>query len=140
MTDYKFTFALQRKGGNKGLKYGNEMLSANDRMHYAVKMQITRHLRELSRYAVFSEKGLTECVYSPDKPCKVIVIINPPSRRRVDPPNFYPTVKALIDGMTDAKMWTDDNAKVIKAMTFIYGDVTKDKKYHVDILIEGVEK
>ena len=82
MEDYKFTFALQRKGGNKGLKYGNEMLSAN----------------------------------------------------------FYPTVKPLIDGMTDANMWTDDNAEVVQSVKFELGEVTDDKKYHLDILIKGVEK
>ena len=140
MADYKFTFALQRKGGSKSLKQGNEMISSNDRMHYAVKMQINKHLREVGRYVVLSEKGLTKPIYSPDKPCEVRVIVNPPSRRRIDPANFYPTVKPLIDGMTDAGMWTDDNAEIVQEVAFRLGKVTDDKKYHLDILIKGVEK
>lgn len=140
MADYKFTFALQRKGGNKSLKQGNEMISSNDRMHYAVEMKINKHLREIGRYVVLSEKGLTEPIYSPDKPCDVLVIVNPPSRRRIDPANFYPTVKPLIDGMTDANMWTDDNAEIVQSVKFELGEVTDDKKYHLDILIKGVEK
>ena len=54
-----FTFELQRKSGNKGIKGGNQMISTNDRMHPMVKSQISRYLRELAKDVVLS-KGMTE--------------------------------------------------------------------------------
>lgn len=53
-----FTFELQRKSGNKGIKGGNQMISTNDRMHPMVKSQISRYLRELAKDVVLS-KGMT---------------------------------------------------------------------------------
>jgi crossover junction endodeoxyribonuclease RusA len=54
--------------------------------------------------------------YSKRRPCGLVVTIYAPTKRRLDPPNFYPTVKALVDGLTDAGIWTDDNSEVIKFM------------------------
>lgn len=134
---YNFTFILTRKTGKaKTLKAGNQMISANDRYHFAVKMKLTEFLRSLACQKVASEFHLTAPVFTPDNPCTVIITIHPPTRRRMDPPNWYPTVKALIDGMTDAKLWSDDNHEIIRALTFVYGEVTEDKKYHLDFKIE----
>lgn len=49
------------------------------------------------------------------------VTVCPPTNRSVDPPNLYPTVKPLIDGMTDAFFWEDDNFKHITELGFRYG-------------------
>lgn len=58
----------------------------------------------------------------------------------VDPPNLYPTVKAIIDGMTDAGIWTDDNHKVIKKLSFVYGGLSEEKgHYRLEFDIEEVE-
>ncbi|MGQ7424298.1 hypothetical protein ACTGVR_07365 [Streptococcus suis] len=66
-----------------------------------------------------------------------MVTIYAPTERRMDPPNFYPTVKALVDGMTDAGIWTDDNHEVIKYMTFKYGGLSGSKdKYRIEIEVE----
>jgi crossover junction endodeoxyribonuclease RusA len=35
-----------------------------------------------------------------------------PNQRR-DPMNWYPTVKALVDGLTDARFWPDDDASYV---------------------------
>lgn len=139
MLDYEFTFILTRKSGkNTSLQKGNQMISANDRLHFAVKMNLTKYLRDLSYHQVDNELHLKCPVFSETHPCNVVITIHPPTNRRMDPPNWYPTIKALIDGMTDAKLWDDDNREVIRAMTFICGNKTEDKKYHVSIGIESV--
>lgn len=55
---------------------------------------------------------------------KVIITVCPPSKRRMDPPNFYPTVKAIIDGLTDASWWEDDNFQHLYELSFRYGEPT----------------
>lgn len=54
-------------------------------------------------------------------PVRVVVHVCPPTAQRCDPPNLYPTVKALIDGLTDASWWVDDDYKAIPVMEFRYG-------------------
>lgn len=63
-----------------------------------------------------------------------------PTKSKLDPPNLYPTVKAIIDGMTDAGIWTDDNHKVIKKLSFVYGGLSEEKgHYRLEFDIEEVE-
>lgn len=132
-----FTFELQRKSGNKGIKGGNQMISTNDRMHPIVKSQISRYLRELAKEAVLSE-GMNE-TYSPEKPCNVTLVVYPPTKRRMDPHNWAITLKALIDGMTDAGLFTDDDYHVIDTVSFTHGkDISHSKKYHLHVIVEGV--
>lgn len=63
-------------------------------------------------------------IYSKHKPCTVAVTVYSPTKRKLDPPNLYPTVKALIDGLTDANLWPDDNHEIIKALTFKFGGLS----------------
>lgn len=64
-----------------------------------------------------------------------------PTKRRLDPPNFYPTVKALVDGLTDAGIWTDDNSEVIKFMTFKRGELSGIAgKYKIELEIKEYDK
>lgn len=128
-------FELNRSSkGAKGLHVGNEMINANDRMHHHVKAEITKHLRQLSNIEARQYVGDLEsegCLWSKIKPCHILVHICPPSSRRMDAPNWYPTVKALVDGLTDANVFEDDNDDVITSFTFLRGDRTKNKKYRI---------
>lgn len=129
-----YSFILQRRTGkNKTLSKGNQVLNSNDRMHYIVKSQITEYLRKLSFQMVSIDNDKEQ--YNDDNPCDVVITVHPPTKRRIDAPNFYPTIKALIDGMTDAGLWSDDNNHIIKSMTFVLGDITDNKKYKFDISI-----
>lgn len=96
---------------------------------------MVKRLRLIAR----AEAGLNITpVYSPDKPCTVAVTVYAPTRRRLDPPNPYPTVKALIDGLTDANLWPDDNHEVIKMMSFQYGGMSGESgKFKIVLDIEG---
>jgi hypothetical protein len=55
---------------------------------------------------------------------KLIVTVLPPTRRRIDPPNLYPSVKAKIDGLTDAGWWEDDDYKHLLEISFKYGGLS----------------
>lgn len=56
-----------------------------------------------------------------DGPVEVTVTVCPTTRSRMDPPNVYPSVKALVDGLTDAGWWEDDHWRFLPLMRFTYG-------------------
>lgn len=139
----KFTYELNRSTAKgRSLRGGNEMISSNDRLCPHVKAELTAHLRKLSAEIAHSADNHPEQpVFSDVHPCHIGIIICPPTKRRMDAPNWYPTVKALIDGLTDAGVFDDDNNKVIRSTTFIPGIVTTNKKYRIEIIIrEGEDK
>ncbi|MGT2800687.1 hypothetical protein [Streptococcus marmotae] len=118
-------------------KQRKEMLNANDRPHWTQKAQITAYLR---RIAVLKGQEYKTIPYTKKRPCGLVVTICAPTKRRMDPPNFYPTVKALVDGLTDAGIWSDDNHEVIRFMTFEYGGLSGVKgKYKIVIEVEEIE-
>lgn len=128
----KFEFILSN---TKKLK---QMLNANDRPHWTQKAKITAFLR-----ATAAKEGQEyNCTpYSKKRPCGLVVTIYAPTKRRLDPPNFYPTVKALVDGLTDAGIWTDDNSEVIKYMTFKRGELSGIAgKYRIELEIKEYDE
>lgn len=71
---------------------------------------------------------------------KIRMIVCPPTRRKLDPPNLYPTLKALIDGFTDASWWADDNFTQLLEVSFRYGGLSGvPNVYKVMLEIEEVE-
>ena len=68
----------------------------------------------------------------------MIVWVFAPTNRRYDPPNGSPTTKALLDGLTDAKFWTDDNYHVIKGVEFRHGGKSGNKKYRIELKISRI--
>lgn len=128
----KFEFILSNTKKQK------QMLNANDRPHWTQKAKITAFLRATAA------KAGQQCnctPYSKKRPCGLVVTIYAPTKRRLDPPNFYPTVKALVDGLTDAGIWTDDNSEVIKFMTFKRGELSGIVgKYKIEMEIKGYDE
>ena len=99
-----------------------------------IRSDITAHLRrvanaEARQYVGDLPDGVS--LYTKTHPCHILVHIQPPSSRRMDAPNWYPTVKALIDGLTDMHMFEDDNDGVITSFTFLRGPKTENKKYRI---------
>ena len=87
--------SLTRNTVKNSLKQGNQMISANDRMHYRVKQGISAYLRELgSQLCPTIDKQ-----YSPENPCHVTVYVHAPSARKQDPANWNPTIKPILDGL-----------------------------------------
>lgn len=133
-------FELGRSSKNsQNLKTGNEMINANDRLHFHVKAELTKHLRELANgearhYIGDLPKG--SFLYSKEHPCFILVYVYPPTRQRMDAPNWYPTVKALIDGLTDMGMFEDDNDSVITSFTFLNGGKARNGNKKYELILE----
>lgn len=131
----KFTYELNRSTAKgHSLRGGNEMISANDRLDIHVKADLTAHLRKLST-GVAQETYEHIEMFSENQTCHMGIIISPPTKRRMDVPNWYPTIKALVDGLTDAGVFEDDNDNVIKSYLFLRGPVTDNKKYRIELIM-----
>lgn len=71
---------------------------------------------------------------------KIRMTVCPPTKRKTDPPNFYPTLKPLIDGLTDASWWQDDEFTQLLEVSFRYGGTSGTKDVFLFILdIEEIE-
>ncbi|MBF7094270.1 hypothetical protein IYQ92_03185 [Streptococcus sp. HF-1907] len=123
----RFEFSLPRNTRQKAL---NMVINSNDRFHPQIKAKMTKRVRKFAYWHTMATKDKERAAFSPSNPCEVTVTVFSPTRSRLDPPNLYPTVKALIDGMTDAGIWTDDNHKVIKMMSFVYGGLSNEKGHY----------
>lgn len=64
------------------------------------------------------------------------VTVCPPTRRRLDPPNLYPTVKPLIDGLTDACWWEDDDFDHLLDVSFRYGGLSDSTNNEYLIILD----
>lgn len=132
----RFEFSLPRNTKHKAL---NMVINSNDRFHNVDKAKITKRIRGFAYWHTLTVKNKEMAAFSPSNPCEVTVTVYSPTKTRLDPPNLYPTVKAIIDGMTDAGIWTDDNHKVIKKLSFVYGGLSEEKgHYRLVFDIEGV--
>lgn len=98
------------------------MLNANQRLHHMTKAARSKWLRELAcERGVSLFPGGRDGAVLFDGPVEVSVTVCPTTRSRMDPPNAYPTVKALVDGLTDACWWEDDHWRFLPLMSFSYG-------------------
>jgi hypothetical protein len=80
------------------------LLTANQRLHWAAKAQTTRTLRLMGAWAA-KEQGIPVM----DR-AHLTVWVSWPDHRRRDVANISPTLKALIDGIVqDAKRLPDDD-------------------------------
>lgn len=98
------------------------MLNANQRLHHMTKAARSKWLRDLARErgaSLFSDGGDGRFLF--DGPVEASVTVCPTTRSRMDPPNVYPSVKALVDGLTDACWWEDDHWRFLPLMSFAYG-------------------
>ncbi|MHC5922140.1 RusA family crossover junction endodeoxyribonuclease [Lactococcus lactis] len=69
--------------------------------------------------------------------CDVFVVLYPPKNYSYDPPNYSPTSKAIIDGLTDAGIWSDDNKNVIRRTSFEHGGLSGDTKmWKVELVVK----
>lgn len=65
---------------------------------------------------------------------KLVVTVCAPTKRKLDPPNLYPTVKPIIDGLTDASWWEDDEFEQLLEVSFRYGGLSGNSKEYRIIL------
>lgn len=76
--------------------------TSNQRLHHMERARRTRHVRTLAGFLGKQLEPVTG-------PVHVMAHVSAPKKSRADVGNTYPTVKPVIDGLTDAGVWTDDN-------------------------------
>lgn len=73
-------------------------------------------------------------------PVHVTAIIHPLTHGRFDPENAAPMVKAILDAITQADFWPDDNARYVVGPDYRLGEPSTEKGvYHITIRIEEEE-
>lgn len=113
--------------------HANEWISANGRMHWRQRASRTKRLRRRG-WLEARRNGLL-----PMREAFVTVHVQYATSGRADPANAYPTVKALVDGLVDFGVLTDDDSKHLPAMTFKRAPGRCSKGWHV-ITLTLVEK
>ena len=83
----------------------SDVLNLNDRNHWSKAASKRRTIRQLAEQtARFSHAPSLERA-------RLVVEIAFPDRRRRDPHNYMATVKPIVDGLVDAGVLPDDDAK-----------------------------
>lgn len=106
-------------------------LTANQRLHWSTRMRRTRMLRAYAaseaRNHGLAGRRLSHSV--------VTAVIGYPTAGRADPANAAPTVKAIIDGLVDARVWDDDDHTHIPRVAFERDPQKSPKGTHTVTLI-----
>jgi|SRR5208282_3410909 len=110
---------------------GIELLNANDRIHYKQRSKKTERLRSEAFRAV----GKYPMTFGR---CRIICIFRAPDNRRRDTANLYPSFKACLDGIVDAKVLADDNDKYVTSLTLMRGENLPRVKYG-QLILEIIE-
>lgn len=94
----------------------------NDRRHWGPKARLTRTWREAAHIGAYVSLGAGRCIKGLP-PCQVRVCFPVKTAHKRDASNMAPTIKAIIDGLTDAGLWPDDNTDWVEVMdpTFAKG-------------------
>nr|DAO15714.1 MAG TPA: crossover junction endodeoxyribonuclease [Caudoviricetes sp.] len=106
-------------------------LTANQRLHWSTRMRRTRMLRA---YAA-SEARIHGLAGMRLGPSIVTAMIGYPAATRADPANAAPTVKAIIDGLVDARVWDDDDHTHLPLVAFARDPLKPPKGIHAVTLI-----
>ena len=79
-----------------------DLINANQRLHYHAKAKLTAAWRKAAAESV----GFDPYHYPR---AHITVAIRFPTNHRRDVGNYYPTAKAILDGLVDAALLPDDN-------------------------------
>src|SRR6266702_423179 len=99
------------------LPAATKLLSSNGREHWRVRARETAGLRETAAWLARMQR------IPRLERAHVLARYHPPDRRRRDPANLYPSVKACVDGLTDAGVWADDDAAHVTGPDMRLGQV-----------------
>ena len=111
------------------------LINLNQRQHWSEKAARTKHWRTAGWVMGTNSKlaGKIKAV----GPVEVQVLFGTtrPNKRR-DPHNFTPTVKALVDGLTDARLWPDDDAAHVRVVDSVFTDTVPAGSFWVRLTWE----
>lgn len=80
-------------------------------MHWSVRRKRTEPWK-ITTFWLAKQAGLAQVVAG--APARVTVCLPVKGRRRRDNANFYPTVKAVVDGLVLAGVWPDDTPDYVE--------------------------
>lgn len=142
----KFIFNLYRASSKSKVvpKQDKLILNSNDRMHFHQKAKIVEQLKLRAKNAVVKSAvgiydhkwRLVQPIFTPDNICGVTLTVYTPTKRRSDPDNLQPTLKALMDGFTESRLWTDDNHEVVKFTKYQFGGLSGHNGYRLEVDVE----
>lgn len=115
-------------------KSGSDWLTENQRLFWRRRAELTRFWRNLAS-ARAKEAGIPHL----DNAHIVAELRFADSRRR-DPANWMPTAKAAVDGLVDAGVFTDDNAKFVTGPDLRLGPVVSRGFQSMHLLIYPTER
>lgn len=118
------------------------IVSANRRYHWTQKARLTGYLRNRSRLQARS--GINDGTLTPYTDKQKVVAwatIAYPTRRRADPNNLAPTTKAIVDGLVDAGLLTDDDSTHLEGPHHVRADQPAPRGYYtITIRLEGTKE
>ena len=114
-------------------------MTSNHRLHHMEKADRAKRLRILARARAAQLRLKVQ------SPVSVKVTIRTPTNAVFDPPNAWPTVKPIIDGLVDAGVLEDDSSTQVPEITFVRGAKTgRAGVYIVELefspIVEGADK
>lgn len=114
----------------------DEWLNLNQRYrHWSVKAHRTKALRRKAFWA--AKKALADGALSKWEKVRIVAHISYPTARAADPNNAEPTTKALVDGLVDAGVITDDSHRYVIGPDHRIGVPTRLKgQYRVLLTLE----
>ena len=112
--------------------------TSNTKLHWQAKSRKTRSLRALARVEGKRVMGAARKRRPAFTKCKLAVKVFP-AREHFDPTNAAPMVKAIVDGLTDAGWWEDDDHDHIPEMTYIFGRAVNAPNRHITIIAEAIQ-
>lgn len=84
------------------------LLNANDRLHWRVRSDRTSYWRTRAGAAARANRVTF------DGKVRVVGTFTVPDNRTRDANNWQPTLKACVDGLTDAGWWADDDSSRVE--------------------------
>lgn len=105
--------------------------TSNSRLHWAVKARKTKQLRMMAFMqgrSLMNEQGLHRPVFDT---CGIEAVVAYPRNGRADPQNTSPMAKALIDGLTDAGYWPDDDSTHVLKVAYTRSPMRSAKGCHI---------
>ncbi|MFJ2780233.1 hypothetical protein [Kitasatospora sp. NPDC087315] len=79
------------------------LLNGNHRLHWAVKARRTKAIRDAAGWTARQHKVPAL------RRARITFVVHPGRAGRLDPHNWYPSAKAAIDGLVDARVLPDDD-------------------------------
>jgi crossover junction endodeoxyribonuclease RusA len=114
------------------LPYTRPPISLNSRMHWATKARFTREIRSLVAFTARQQR-----IPAMDS-AHIELHWVPRDRRRRDSDNPYPTLKAAIDGLRDARVLSiDDSSEYVTSRVVI--DPANPRDPHLLLVLERVQ-